>query len=188
MGNIWFTGPTTSDVPAATKRSHAAAAAGARQVGEREVRGVGLGRADELPGLALVAPVRLARALAGEKLGQRHGLVALPAAAGRAEVGDTGGRREPGAGQHDDAAGLAPRVGKRTRRAHSLSPDPCGRTHASCPPPSQTIVAPHPPRSGGASAKRSTSGLAASTSWTRRRCTPRPRPWTKRTSRKPASA
>src|SRR5207247_576028 len=55
-------------------------AAGARQVGEREVRGVGLGRADQLPGLALVAPVRLARALAGEELGERDGLVALPAA------------------------------------------------------------------------------------------------------------
>src|SRR5437899_7294780 len=44
-----------------------------------------------------------------------------------------------------------------------LSPDPRRRTHASCPPPSQTIVAPHPPRPGGASAKRSTSGLAART-------------------------
>src|SRR5207245_10330742 len=73
------------------------------------------------PGLALVAPVRLARALAGEELGQRHGLVAFPAAAGRAEVGDAGGRREPRASQHDDAAGLAPRDGKRTRRAHSVA-------------------------------------------------------------------
>jgi len=63
-------------------------AAGARQVGERRVRSVGLGRADQLPGLALVAPVRLARALAGEELGERDGLVALPAAAGLAEVGD----------------------------------------------------------------------------------------------------
>src|SRR2546426_711508 len=70
---------------------------------------------------------------------------------------------------------------------HRLSPDPRRRTHASCPPPSQTIVAPHPPRSGGASAKRSTSGLADRTSWTRRRCTPRPRPWISRTSWKPAS-
>src|SRR5207253_7633377 len=96
-------------------------APGAGQVGERRVRSVGFGRPDELPGLALVTPVRLARALAGEELGQRHGLVAFPAPAGRAEVGDAGGRREPRAGQHDDAAGPAPRVGERSSRSHSVA-------------------------------------------------------------------
>src|SRR5207247_11444887 len=82
-------------------------AAGAGQVGERRVRSVGFGRPDELPGLALVTPVRLARALAGEELGQRHGRVASPAPAGRAKGGDAAGSRSARAAAEDGEAGAA---------------------------------------------------------------------------------
>ncbi len=49
----------------------------------------------------------------------------------------------------------------------------------------RTIVAPHPPRSDGASAKAATSGWCASSDWTIPRWTPIPRPWINRTSVKP---
>src|SRR5438132_3984137 len=105
MGNIWFTGPTPSDVPAATKRSHAAAAPSARarsaatscwpkemvagfhgppqsqrgtavpasQAACATARGARRWQAmhstaESVPWM-LVAPVGLARALAGEELG-----------------------------------------------------------------------------------------------------------------------
>src|SRR5438552_11426829 len=83
-----------------------------REVGERLVGSVRLGRADQLPGLALVAPVPDARLLVGEEVVQRNGLVPLPATARRAEVGDSRRGREAGAGQHDDAARAAPGVGE----------------------------------------------------------------------------
>ena len=50
-----------------------------------------------------------------------------------------------------------------------------------------TSVAPHPPRSGGASAKPTTLGCRASSARTASRCTPIPLPWMIRTSRNPAS-
>src|SRR5439155_1393223 len=47
------------------------------------------------------------------------------------------------------------------------------------------MVAPKPPRSGGASANAATSGWCASSDWTIPRWTPIPRPWINRTSVKP---
>src|SRR6185436_1153175 len=50
----------------------------------------------------------------------------------------------------------------------------------------RTIVAPQPPRSGGASAKARTRGWRWSRDRTIERCTPEPRPWTSLTSSNPA--
>src|SRR5207237_4758745 len=91
-----------------------------RQVGERSVARVRQGRPDELPGLALIAPVALARVLVGEELRERDGPVTLPAAAGRAEIGDARGGREAGAGEDDDPARLAPEGGKLVETRHPL--------------------------------------------------------------------
>src|SRR6185295_17315855 len=52
--------------------------------------------------------------------GQRHRLVALPATAGRAEIRYAGGRREAGAGQHDDLPRTAP-GGRELRERHRNS-------------------------------------------------------------------
>ena len=83
-------------------RSVDATAPGER--GERQVRRIGLRRADHLPGLALVAPVAGPGLLGGEELLDRHRPVLRPATAGRAEVGDARRGRHAGAGEHDDPA------------------------------------------------------------------------------------
>src|SRR5262249_56204220 len=89
------------------------------RLGQRHVGGVRLRGADHLPGLALVAPVACARLFGGEELLDRHRPVLRPAAAGRAEVGNAGGRRETGPGEDDDVPGRAPGRPEVVERAQS---------------------------------------------------------------------
>ena len=89
--------------------------------------------------------------------------------------------RRRGCGPSPTASGKAPSVGHAAAAKHER-PAAAGRGHLS-----QTTVAPHPPRWGGASAKRSTSAWAARTCRTRCRWKPMPRPWISRTSRNPRS-
>ena len=114
-----------------------------RQVGERPVARVRQGRPDELPGLPLVAPVALARALVGEELGERDGPVALPAAAGRPEIGDARGGREAGAGDDDDPARLAPEGGELLEAGHALkrARNRGGHNIVAAPPSSSVLLA-----------------------------------------------
>ena len=84
--------PLRSCRPSTFCVTRSATPAGGRQVGQRHVRRIRPRRADHLPGLALVAPVALARVLAGEELLDRDRAVLRPAAAGRAEVGDARAR------------------------------------------------------------------------------------------------
>ena len=86
--------------------------------GERVVGGIRAGCTDDLPGLSLVAPVALARGLAREELRQWHRLVALPAPARRAEVGDARARGEAGAREDHHATGHSPPARQRLDLPH----------------------------------------------------------------------
>ena len=89
-------------------------------LGERVVAGIGLHRPELSAAHVVEAPDEGRIALEGERRGDFLNAIAFPQAAAAAKGGDAALRRDAGAGQHDDALGVAQPVGGVAQRGIEL--------------------------------------------------------------------